>query len=91
MLVQGQDSFLVEQRRFEPLHLPSWGFLTTRHMQVLDLHISTLTWVAQNQNVSIATREHSTPRTRPDSSPEGTRYSRHLSTPSARLDVLVME
>jgi hypothetical protein len=60
-------------------------------MQVLDLHISALTWVAQNQNVSIATREHSTPRTRPDSSPKGTRYSCHLSTPSARLDVLVME
>jgi hypothetical protein len=31
------------------------------------------------------------PRTRPNSSLEGTRYSRHLSTPSARLDVLQME
>jgi hypothetical protein len=41
--------------------------------------------------MSIATREYSTPRTRPDSSPEGTRYSRHLSTPGARLDVLKME
>jgi hypothetical protein len=28
---------------------------------------------------------------RPDSSPDGTRYSRHLSTPSARLDILEME
>jgi hypothetical protein len=41
--------------------------------------------------MSIATQEYITPRTRPNSSPEGTRYSCHLSTPSARLDVLEIE
>jgi hypothetical protein len=47
--------------------------------------------MSQDQNMSIATREYSTPRTQPNPSLEGTRYSRHLSTPSARLDIIVME
>jgi hypothetical protein len=48
---EGRVSVTEEQRRLE-LIKPSWGFPTTRHMQVLDLHISTFTQILQNVNRS---------------------------------------
>jgi hypothetical protein len=50
-MMQIRESSLLNRgaRRFESFW-SSWGFLTTRYMQVLDLHISTLTWILQNVN-----------------------------------------
>ena len=59
-MVRGSSLHNRGARRFKLIR-SSWDFLTTRHMQVVDLHISTLTWILQNMNRSSATREHSTP------------------------------
>ena len=48
---RGIESFSEKQWRFESIR-PSWGFLTTRHMQVPDLHISTFIRILQNVNRS---------------------------------------
>jgi hypothetical protein len=42
-----------EQRRFESI-IPSWGSLTTRHMQDSNLHISTFIRILQNMTGSSA-------------------------------------
>jgi hypothetical protein len=47
-------SITEEQRRFEAI-IPSWGSLTTRHMQDSNLHISTFTRILQNMTGSSAT------------------------------------
>ena len=70
---------------------PSRGFLITRHMQNLILHISTSLPDPPILSRLHATREHNTPLIRPHSSHEGTRYFRHLSTPSAWAFVLVSD
>ena len=70
---------------------PSWGFLITRHMYNLILHISTSLPDPPILSHLHATREHSTHPIWPHSSHEGTRYSRHLSTPSAWAFVLVSD
>jgi hypothetical protein len=57
-------SITEDQRRFEPI-IPSWGSLTTQHMQDSNLHISTFTRILQNVTGSSATREHNTPPIQP--------------------------
>jgi hypothetical protein len=75
------------------INWPSWAFLTTRHMQVLALHISTLTRILQNVNRSALpesmVHNHPAP-SRTDSQGRYMLLSPSL-MPSAQLSFHIME
>jgi len=92
MQVRGSSLHNRGARWFESIR-PSWGFLTTRHMQVLNLHISTFTRILQNVNRS--TLPESTVLHLPApllvDSQDGYTLLSPSPTPSAQLSFHIME
>jgi hypothetical protein len=97
-LSEDQVSITEEQRRFEPIKTQLGISYHMTYVGPRPTYINLFKDPPKQDRVR-ATRQHSTPS--PYCQPRcfrpsqirrvGTRYSRHLSTPSARLSVLIME